>query len=319
MRNHKINDILRRISKKDLGDYNSTKIKSNNYVKAIKVVGILLIINFPLAIYTMGPGKLNLPFSPFISLIVLMLTFFFLLVLIGFSKNKNAKQFSEMVIPMVIKRMNQTWKHVSSKHISEKRYVRSRLYKNKHERVRGNNFIEGVHKNISFTASYLNSSYTVSNGDETTTKYIFRGLFFCIENDFFFTSRTFITSVQKSDYKNTTIEKFFTSKKTVKKLPSIHTNYMIFSEDEPFTNSFINAPLLRKLEEIRLENHCEIRVSIIGNTIYVALEDFRNKIVPQGEHRGISRDEIKTVTSYFQTIEKIVELFGNIKGIETNE
>jgi len=314
MNNRSAESIIQQLSKVEILKYNSLKKNLLRANKFTSVSFLLLFVIFALATINLNAHFLNLPFSLFYVVGILIVLLFTSLFITYLLQKKISYQFTDLIIKKVKNTLHPNWNYFPDKHLDKSIYKSSQIFEGHYSSISGAHLTEGDLHNISFSASILSISYmrdqhlSSNDGVESERAYIFKGLYFCMETLHKSNQNIYIHTKSSFDSTNETLEQFFSSKSSVKKVKQLHPYVSIYADNESSSNSQLNDEFLSKLVKLQNRIGCDILISMQQNKIYCAVKDFEMISEFRLTAQGFSEQNIKRAFNYFNLISEIATL-----------
>lgn len=198
-----------------------------------------------------------------------------------------------------------------SAYVTSKEYRRSSLYRHRYTDFDGEDFIEGVYKDVHFHCSELHTRYeTGTNVDRT----IFQGLFFVASVNQCFQAGTYIWPSAQEQMGTIADEayRFFP-------MPEVcHLNtgskafdsyFTVYSSNTSESHYLLNTEMMQLLVKFRRQIKREISLSVVTGKCYVAIPIYENLFDPSAKDPG----DKDTVRGYFFSALLILSIINQLQ------
>lgn len=251
------------------------------------------------------------------SLLLVFLFFVVLLVSIYFYTKRSDQyldNFKEKVIGQIITTLNPSAVYKPMGFVSQKEYRASGLYRRKYTQFDGDDYWEGVYKNVPFHCSEIETKYEDSSG---IVHHIFKGLFFSARLNKSFKGRTYVWAkgdeqlpVSIADEHARMIQLPDVRKFNMNDV-TFNQYFSVYGLDASEAAFIIDPPMMQHMLKLRAQLHRKIVFSFVGGRCYVAVPIDQNLLEPN--HGDIADKE--TIKTYFFTI---LLVFSIINELELN-
>ena len=224
--------------------------------------------------------------------------------------------FKETIIKEIISYLHPGIIYTPSKYISSKEYKASGLFRHRYDYYDGDDYLQGVYKNVPFHCSELHTQYDRTVGPmanyETT---IFKGLFFVADLNVSFWGNTYIWNRGEEQTGSSIAEKHY----RYMPLPQV---YKIRSDNDAFNKIYsvwstnpleaknvLNNEMTERIVNFKTQVNRDISFSFVAGRFYVAVpfnEDLLEPLVSNAE----DKEQIKT---YFFTILLILSIINQLR------
>jgi prepilin signal peptidase PulO-like enzyme (type II secretory pathway) len=251
------------------------------------------------------------------SLLLVFFSFVVLIVSIYFYTKRSDQyldSFKEKVIGQIITALNPTAVYKPMGFVSQKKYRASGLYRRKYTQFDGDDYWEGVYKNVPFHCSEIETRYEDSSGD---VQQIFKGLFFSARLNSSFKGRTYVWAKGEEQLPVSVADEHY----RMLQLPDVykfnmgdvtfHKYFSVYGLDASEAAYIIDPPMMQHMLRLKAQLHRKIVFSFVAGRCYVAVPIQENLLEPN--NRDIADKE--TIKTYFFTI---LLVFNIINELELN-
>ncbi len=250
--------------------------------------------------------------------LLLVLFFFIILVVSIYFYTKRSDQyldnFKEKVIGQIISTLNPTAVYKPMGFVSQKEYKASGLYRRKYTHFDGDDYWEGVYKNVPFHCSEIETKYEDSSG---MVQHIFKGLFFSARLSNNFKGGTYVWARGEEQLPLTIADENY----RMFHLPDVrrfnmgnvafHQYFSVYGLDASEAACIIDQPMMQHMIRLKKQLQRKIVFSFVAGRCYVAVPIEENLLEPNP--RDIADKE--TIKTYFFTI---LLVFSIINELELN-
>lgn len=224
--------------------------------------------------------------------------------------------FKEKVIREIISYLHPGILYTPSKFISSKEYKASGLFRHKYDYYDGDDYLQGVYKNVSFHCSELHTQYDRTVGPmanyETT---IFKGLFFVADLNVNVWGNTYIWTRGEEQTGGSIAEKQY----RYMPLPQV---YKVRSEDTAFDKIFslystnpneakmiLNREMTDRMVKFKTQINRDIVFSIIAGKFYAAVPFDEDLLEPS----VTNPDDKEQIKQFFFTVLLILSIINQLR------
>ena len=234
-----------------------------------------------------------------------------------YSKHKDrfVINYKGTIISEIIKYLNPGMTYTPNKFMSSSDYDKSGLYRRTYDFFNGDDYIQGVYKNVRFYCSELETDFQVSVRDPRTVR-IFKGLFFAVPLKIPFSSATYIWPVDEQQFEGP----LSADPHQLIALPSpnlyqmnagiplFDNNFTIFSTNPNDASRLVDADLMERLVSFKKQIERDIRLSFVNSILYVSINLDEEMFEPSNTHPG-DKEKIK---SYFFNVLLILSIINQL-------
>jgi hypothetical protein len=230
-------------------------------------------------------------------------------------KERFVVNYKETIISEIIKYLNPEMVYTPKKFMSSMDYDKSGLYRRSYDSFNGDDYMQGVYKNVRFYCSELETGFQVSARDPTNVR-IFKGLFFAVPLKIPFMSATYIWPNEEEQFEDPLDAKSYqliplASPNLYKMnagIPRFDNNFSIFSTNPNDASSLIDPDLMERLVSFKKQIERDIRLSFVNNILYVSINMDEEMFEPSTSHPG-DKEKIK---SYFFNVLLILSIINQL-------
>lgn len=250
---------------------------------------------------------------------LLLVCFFFILLVVSiyfYSKRSDQylDNFKEKVIGQIITALNPTAVYKPMGFVSQKEYKASGLYRKKYTQFDGDDYWEGIYKNVAFHCSEIETNYEDSTGK---VQHIFKGLFFSARLRSNFRGGTYVWGRGEEQLPVSVTDDHH----RMFQLPDVrrfdmgnsafHQHFSVYGLDSSEAAYIIDQPMMQHMLRLKAKLQRKIVFSFVAGRCYVAVPIHENLLEP--DPRDITNKE--TIKTYFFTI---LLVFSIINELELN-
>lgn len=222
---------------------------------------------------------------------------------------KYRKEFKKSIVRKLLEELHPDWQYFPDKHISEKNFVRSGLFKKSNYHFKGDDLIYGMVDKTKFCFSELEVEDQRGTGDDRNTVTLFKGIFFFAEFNKHIKSKTYVAT----DH----VESLFGSlAKTFQKLSSkgslvslenqeFEKYFVVHSTDQQEARYILTPAIMESMVNLRRKYDRKIQFSFVGDRVYCSLSFKENLFEPK----------VFSTVLNFSDIQFMVDLFNISKTI----
>ena len=234
-----------------------------------------------------------------------------------YSKNKErfVVNYKETIITEIIKYLNPEMVYTPKKFMSSMDYDRSGLYRRAYDSFNGDDYIQGVYKNVRFYCSELETGFQVSVQDPHNVR-IFKGLFFAVPLKFRFTSATYIWPKEEEQFENPLDAEPHQLLPLLSPslyqlnagIPRFDNNFSIFSTNANDAASLVDPDLMERLVSFKKQIERDVRLSFVNSILYVSINMEEEMFEPSSSNPG-DKEKIK---DYFFNVLLILSIVNQL-------
>lgn len=232
----------------------------------------------------------------------------------GVKFSKYRKIYKKQVVTKIIKLINSDYKYNADKRINDSYFTDSKLFKTRHDRLKGDDFVTGVIEKTHFEFSELKAEYkteTTRDGKkETQWHIIFQGLFFHADFNKKIEGITYVLP--------DTAEKLFgkfgqklqkgSSKGELVKLenPEFEKEFVVYSSGQQEARYILTPTMMEAMVNIKKQFKRKMHFSFIGEKVYCAVSFNKGLFEPRIRKTGVNFKDIEEMHQLFNLIEIII-------------
>lgn len=219
------------------------------------------------------------------------------------------------VVKKIVALINPNYQYDPNKHIAESKYIDSRIFKTKHERFQGDDFISGTIEKTDFEFSELKAEYIRETTDDDGKKQtewvaIFQGLFFHAEFNKHITGETFVLPDTSEKRWGKFAQKFQKDRKRgeLVKLenPEFEKAFKVFSTSQQEARYILTPTMMEAMTDIQKRFNRPMNFSFIGARVYCAIEFNKGLFEPRVMKSGVKFSDVEEMYCLFSLIETII-------------
>ena len=250
--------------------------------------------------------------------LVIVFFFFIVLVISIYFYSRRSDQyldnFKEKVIGQIITALNPTAVYKPMGFVSQKEYKASGLFRRKYTQFDGDDYWEGVYKNVPFHCSEIETKYEDSLG---AVQPIFKGLFFSARLRGSFKGGTYVWNRGEEQLPVSVTDK----QHRIVQLPDLrrfdmgnsafHQQFSVYGLDAGEAAYIIDQPMMQHMLRLKAKLQRKIVFSFVAGRCYVAVPIDENLLEPN----PVDITDKETIKTYFFTI---LLVFSIINELELN-
>jgi hypothetical protein len=223
--------------------------------------------------------------------------------------------YKEKVIREIISYLHPGIFYTPSKFISSKDYKASGLFRHRYDYYDGDDYLQGVYKNVSFHCSELHTQYDRTVGPmanyETT---IFKGLFFVADLNVNFWGNTYIWKRGEEQTGVSIAEKHYRYMPLpqVHKLKSDNTdfdkNFSIYSTNPNEAKAILNMEMTDRIVKFKTQIKRDMVFSFVGGKFYAAISFDEDLLEPS----VTNADDKEQIKQFFFTVLLILSIINQL-------
>ena len=231
-------------------------------------------------------------------------------------KERFVINYKETIIAGIIKYLNPDMIYTPQKFMSSMDYDKSGLYRRTYDFFNGDDYMQGVYKNVRFYCSELETTYQRGTRASGTVR-IFKGLFFAVPLKTRFSSATYIWPVDDAQFGDTLAAEPYqllplqsaTLYQMNAGIPGFDANFSIFSTNANDAASLVDPELMECLLSFKKQIERDIRVSFVNSVLYISINMDEEMFQPSAANPG-DKEKIK---SYFFNVLLILSIINQLK------
>jgi hypothetical protein len=232
------------------------------------------------------------------------------------AKDWYVDNFKQTVIREIISYLHPGILYTPSKFISSKEYKTSGLFMHRYDYYDGDDYLQGVYKNVSFHCSELHTQYDRTVGPmanyETT---IFKGLFFVADLNINLWGNTYIwnrgeeqtgSSIAEKHYKYMPLPQVYKVKSDNSSFDKI---FSIYSTNPNEAKAILNMEMTDRMVRFKTQINRDIVFSIVGGKFYAAVSFDEDLLEPS----VTNADDKEQIKQFFFTILLILSIINQLR------
>ena len=224
--------------------------------------------------------------------------------------------FKETVIREIISYLHPGILYIPTKFISSKEYKASGLFRHRYDYYDGDDYLQGVYKNVSFHCSELHTQYDRTVGPmanyETT---IFKGLFFVANLNVNFWGNTYIwnrgeeqagASIAEKHYRYMPLPQVYKVKSDNAAFDKI---FSIYSTNPNEAKAILNMELTDRMVKFKTQLNRDMVFSIVAGKFYAAVPFDEDLLEPSVKNP----DDKEQIKQFFFTVLLILSIINQLR------
>lgn len=225
-------------------------------------------------------------------------------------KDKYTKDFKETIIKEIITYLQPGITYKPDEVIAKQEYKYSGLFRHKFDYYDGDDYMEGVYKNVAFRCSELHTQYerlgTGIIGSRLIT--IFKGLFFVAEINKRFTAGTYIWSHGEDQTGGGIHSPNVYKIKLQDSVAGFENIFSVYSTNPAEAGRIVTTAMTERLIKFKKQLNRDIAVSVVAGRCYVAIGINEDLLEPS----GFDTDDREEVKKYFFTILLVLSIINQL-------
>jgi organic radical activating enzyme len=232
-------------------------------------------------------------------------------------KKEFTKIYKENVIKKIVHFISTDLTFKPTGGFPENQYLASELFKNRPDRYKAEDYIEGKIGDTFFRFSEVHSEYkrtsTDSKGRTTTSWHtIFKGVFFEADFNKDFKTKTFVMpdNLERAfGFIGKKLQSMNMSQPDLVKLedPEFEKYFAVYGEDQVESRYILSTALMQRLTEFRKKRKHPVSISFVNNSIFVAITEHENLFEPRIFRTNLNKEVIKEYYSMLDLVIGIVD------------
>jgi hypothetical protein len=233
-------------------------------------------------------------------------------------KDRYTKDFKETIIKEIITYLLPGITYKPDEVIAKQEYKYSGLFRRKYDYYDGDDYMEGVYKNVSFRCSELHTQYERLGTGILGSRLIpiFKGLFFVAEINKRFTAGTYVWShgeeqvgANVADERHPLMHAPHVYKiKLQHSVAGFDNNFSVYSTNPSEAGNIITTAMAERLLRFKKQLNRDIAVSFVAGRCYVAIAIKEDLLEPS----GFDTDDREEVKKYFFTILLVLSIINQL-------
>ena len=271
-------------------------------------LGILLSVAAPIiALYFLfGPVSLMvICFPVWIGVVI------YLAILIG----KYKKSFKEGIIEQIIHAIDSNLAYDSSKAVNRAHFKQSELFKTSWNEYKGDDYVQGTvgKTSLEFSELHVQSVSTDSEGRRRASM-VFRGLFLVADFNKSFQGKTFVIPDTAEKYLGSIgsmLQSWNVARGELIKMEdvSFEKEFVVYGDDQIEARYILSTSLMALILAYKNKSNRPVRLSFIGNNVYVAISYKKSLFEPRIFRSLVS---FKPIQEYFEDLSLAIDLVDDL-------
>ncbi len=229
-------------------------------------------------------------------------------------KDKYTSDFKETIIREIISYLHPGIIYKPDEVIAKEDYKHSGLFRKNFDWYDGDDYMEGIYKNVPFRCSELLTQY--ESGSRNLLRTIFKGLFFVGEINTFISSATYIWASGHEQTGGSIADERY----RLMKLPTVHkiklecasadfeNNFSVYSTNPSEAGSILTKAMTERFVKFKQQVDRDIAISFVAGRCYVAIAINEDLLEPS----GFDTDDREEVKKYFFTILLVLSIINQL-------
>ncbi|MEP6676270.1 MAG: DUF3137 domain-containing protein [Ferruginibacter sp.] len=227
-------------------------------------------------------------------------------------KDSYIDNFKETVIHQIISYLQPDLIYKPDCFVSSKEYRASGLFRRRYDEIDGDDYMEGIYKNVRFHCSEIHTQYQTGLNNYLTT--IFKGLFFIADVSPSFSGGTYIwtsgeeqiaSSVADERYRLYPLPKVYGMKMED---PVFNKYFSVCSTNPSEARTILDTEMMQLIVKYRQQLNRRIVCSVVAGHCYVAIPIQENLLEPSDS--GLENKE--AIKEYFMTILLVFSIINQL-------
>lgn len=230
-------------------------------------------------------------------------------------KEQFVSNYKATIIAEIIKYLNPEMVYTPKKFMSSMDYDKSGLYRRSYDAFTGDDYMQGIYKNVQFYCSELETAYQKGRRGINNVR-IFKGLFFALPLKIRFSSATYIWPVDEEQFGDALSAEPYQLLPLLSPslyqlhagLPRFDNNFSIYSTNANDATSLVDPDLMEHLVSFKKQIERDIRLSFVNSILYVSINLDEEMFQPSAANPG-DKEKIK---SYFFNVLLILSIINQL-------
>jgi hypothetical protein len=219
------------------------------------------------------------------------------------------------VVRKIIELINPEYHYDPNSFISESKFAESRIFKERHDRCKGDDFISGTVEKTDFEFSELKAEYEREYTDDDGKKQkewvsIFQGIFFHAEFNKHIEGETFVlpdTTEKRLGKFAQKLQKYSGRGELVKlENPEFEKAFKVYSSSQQEARYILTPTMMEAMAGIQKRFHRPMHFSFIGERVYCAISFNKGLFEPRVMKTGLKFSDVEEMYCLFSLIETII-------------
>ncbi|MEO6819659.1 MAG: DUF3137 domain-containing protein, partial [Ginsengibacter sp.] len=230
-------------------------------------------------------------------------------------KEQFVSNYKATIIAEIIKYLNPEMVYTPKKFMSSMDYDKSGLYRRSYDAFTGDDYMQGIYKNVRFYCSELETAYQKGRRGINNVR-IFKGLFFALPLKIRFSSATYIWPVDEEQFGDALSAEPYQLLPLLSPslyqlkagIPRFDNNFSIYSTNANDATSLVDPDLMEHLVSFKKQIERDIRLSFVNSILYVSINLDEEMFQPSAANPG-DKEKIK---SYFFNVLLILSIINQL-------
>ena len=233
-------------------------------------------------------------------------------------KDRYTKDFKETIIKEIITYLLPGINYKPDEVIAKQEYKYSGLFRKNYDYYDGDDYMEGIYKNVPFRCSELHTRYERLGTGIIGSRFItiFKGLFFAADINKRFRAGTYIWSHGDEQVGGSVADERYRLMhaphvyriKLQQAVEGFENNFSVYSTDPAEAGMIITAVMAERLMRFKKQLKRNIAVSFVAGKCYVAIAINEDLLEPS----GFDTDDREEVKKYFFTILLVLSIINQL-------
>jgi len=228
--------------------------------------------------------------------------------------------FKDQIVREIIRRHNPEWQYFPEKSISTEDYYESELFKTRHDRFNGDDYVEGAEGDTMFAFSELHTEYKTEHRDSkghksTSWHTIFRGLFLFAEFNKAIQGRTFVLPDSLQGFLGRFGQKLQSWNKSHGELVKLENiefekHFVVYSSSQIEARYILTPRIMENLVDFREKWKHKLHLSFKGTRMYFAAGFNESLFEPRLFTSGVRPEDLQKMKHLLDLVSSIIKEMG---------
>jgi len=225
--------------------------------------------------------------------------------------------FKDNIIHPLVKQIDSALKYNKTRHVSEHDFTRSRLFRKKIDRFRGNDLVKGKIDDVNLHFSDVHAEYeTRDSKGRSSWHTIFQGLFIIADFNKNFQGRTTILpdKAEKIFGKliGSWLQRYNASQESLIKMddPSFEQHFVVYGTHQIEARYILTHSMMKRLLDFKKKSSVPLYISFTNNQIHLALEYKKDLFEPTVFSSLL---DYQLVKEYISTLQLAIGITNELK------
>ena len=222
------------------------------------------------------------------------------------------QEFKERVIEPLIHFIDKDLRYMEDMHISESKFINSRLFTSTPDKIEGNDYIAGMIDGVKIELSDIHAQKRDKDSKgRSSWRTIFRGLFIITEFNKNFSGKTVVLpdSAQNSfgDLIGNWLQSHNINRDELIKMddPEFEREFVVYGSDQIEARYILSHSLMKRLLSFKKKSGHKVYISFVYNNVYIAIEYGKDLFEPSVFNTLL---DYKVAMDYLQTLHLAVSI-----------